>query len=234
MIEIDPVKDLNAEIRIHGSKSFTQRALIIAALAKGKSRLGNIQICDDSQYLINALNEFGIKITLRKRVATVKGVNGALRVPKKELFIGNAGTAMRFLTGLSTLNKGNVVLTCNKEMKKRPMADLIRVLQKQGIRIESKNGFPPIKIKSNGISGGNIKLKGNISSQYISSLLLIGPYTSNPLNIELTTTLTSKPYVDITLDTMRSFGSEWTNKNYKLFSVNNGKKYQAKNYFIAG
>lgn len=234
MKEIKTIKDLDAEINIHGSKSYTQRALITAALSKGRSKLINAQICDDSKYMIQALKEFGADIGLKNQTLFVYGVDGKVRTPKKEVFIGNAGTAMRFLTTLSTLVKGEVVINGDEQIKKRPQKDLISTLQQQGIDVESKNGYAPIKIKSYGLRGGIIRLKGDVSSQYLSSLLLSCPYAKNPMRIEMITQLASKPYVDMTLDVIKRFGGEIIHENYKNFFVNNEKRYKARGYIIEG
>jgi 3-phosphoshikimate 1-carboxyvinyltransferase len=234
MIEIKPIKNLDAEIKIHGSKSYTQRALITAALAEGKSKLINAQICDDSEHMIQALKEFGADIIHKNRVITVNGVNGKLKTPTKKIFAGDAGTTMRFLTTLASLTKGETIISCGEQMQKRPIKDIILALQQQGVDITSKNWHAPLRVRSNGLKGGIVNLKGDVSSQYLSSLILSGPYTEKRLEINLTTPLVSKPYVNLTLDVVRKFGGKVVNKNYKTFLISNKKKYKARKYLIEG
>lgn len=225
------------EINAPPSKSYTNRALIIATLAQGKSILKNSSHCEDSRYLIKALKEFGVKIRKRSDGSlVVHGTNGKIKTPKKEIFIDNSGTAMRFLTTFATLCKGEVVLRGNKRMNERPIQDLIDALQKVGVKVYSKNrdGCPPVVVQGGNLPGGKVKLKGKRSSQYLSSLLMSAPYAKKNMEIEIIGKLTSKPYVDLTLTMMKKFGVGVTNKKYKKFIIKSNQKYKGKEVRIEG
>src|SRR3989338_3728966 len=234
MLAIKTKKFVNAVIEAPPSKSYTQRALIVAALAKGKSMLKNPLFSDDTSYMIAALNQFGVKIEKKRNNLIVYGTNGILEQPKEKIFVGNAGTAMRFLTAVASIAEGTTMITVNKRMRQRPMQDLLYALQQLGIRSESNNGFPPIKIYGGIFNGRNVNLKGNISSQYLSSLLMCAPYAKKGITINIAGKLASKPYIDITLDAMKNFGVEVKNIDYKKLIVNNNKKYKARSYKIEG
>src|SRR3989338_6679310 len=141
---------------------------------------------------------------------------------------------MLFLTAVASIAEGTTMITGNKRMRQRPMQDLLYALQQLGIRSESNNGFPPIKIYGGIFNGRNVNLKGNISSQYLSSLLMCAPYAKKGITINIAGKLASKPYIDITLDAMKNFGVEVKNIDYKKLIVNNNKKYKARSYKIEG
>ena len=236
MIEIKPVEKVSAKVRMPGSKSYTNRALLIAALADGVSRLENPLVSDDTRYMIQALNGFGIQVEVEPEVFIVSGKGGDLKAPAEEIFVGNAGTTMRFLTTFSALAKGKVRLDGDERMRERPLADLLECLGQMGIRAipAYHNGCPPIDIHSNGVPGGNVTLAGNKSSQYLTSLLLSAPYFQNDTNIFIEGDLTSKSYADITLDIMQTFGINVENDSYQEFSVRAGQIYKARTYQIEG
>jgi len=234
MLAIKTKKYVNAVIEAPPSKSYTQRALIVAALAKGKSMIKNPLFSDDTMHMIGALKQFGAKIEKKGNNLAVIGTNDNLTQPKNKLFVGNAGTAMRFLTALASLSDGTSVITGDKRMQQRPIRDLLDALRQLGVRSESNDGFPPVKIYGGSFKGGDIKLKGNISSQYLSSLLMCAPYAKKDVAINILGKLTSKPYVDITLDVMKNFGADVKNIKYKKFIIKNTKKYKARSYRIEG
>lgn len=212
---------LNATVRVPGSKSLTNRALLIAALATGKTHLTNALFSDDSKYFANALQTLGFDIQLDEanRSMTVTGLGGQIPVQKAELFIGNAGTAARFLTAFLTLGNGEYILDGEPRMRERPIRDLIDALNQLGVEVESKNNCPPVEIFAKGLPGGRTKIAGNISSQFLSALLMVAPYAQSPIEIELTTELSSKPYVDMTLSIMKDFGVEIERHGYNRFVI---------------
>ena len=234
MLAIKTKKFINATIEAPPSKSYTNRALIIAALANGKSILKSPLFSDDTNYMISALKQFGVKIERKGSNLIVHGTNGRLKPSKDKIFVGNAGTTMRFLTAFASLVDGETIITGDKRMQQRPIQDLIDALRQLGVKSESSNGCPPVKIFGGSFNGGNMKLKGSISSQYLSSILMCAPYAKKDVTINIIGNLTSKPYVDITADIMKNFGVNIKNLNYKKFSVNNNKKYKSKNYKIEG
>ena len=236
MIEIKPLEKVSSKVKIPGSKSYTNRALLIAALAEGISRLENPLVSDDTRYMIQALKGFGIKVKEEPNVFIVSGKGGELNIPTEEIFVGNAGTTMRFLTTFSALTKGKVRLDGDERMRERPLADLLECLGEMGVRAipSYNNGCPPLDIEAKGVTGGNVTLAGNKSSQYLTSILLSAPFFQNDTNIFIQGDLTSKSYADITLDIMSTFGVKVENRNYQKFSIRAGQIYKSQTYQIEG
>lgn len=234
MLAIKTKKFINAVIEAPPSKSYTNRALIIAALADGKSQIKNPLFSDDTDYMISALKQFGVKIERKNKELVVHGTSGKLTQPKNKIYVGNAGTTMRFLAALSSLVDGQTIITGDRRMRQRPIKDLLDALQQLGIRNESNNGFPPVRIYGGAFNGGAINLNGSISSQYLSSILMCSPFAKNDVAIDITGDLASKPYVDITLDIMKKFGVAVKNFNYKKFIIKNNQRYKSRVYKIDG
>jgi len=221
-LKINPIPHpLNATVRVPGSKSLTNRALLIAALANGTTRLTNALFSDDSRYFAKALQTLGFEVQLDEvnHIMTVTGLGGKIPAKKAELFIGNAGTAARFLSAFLTLGNGEYILDGEPRMRERPIGDLIDALHQLGVEMESINNCPPVEIFANGLPGGKTKIAGNISSQFLSALLMVAPYAQSPIEIELTTDLNSKPYVDMTIAIMKEFGVEIERQNYSKFTI---------------
>ena len=211
---------LDATVRVPGSKSFTNRALLIASLADGTTRLVNASFSDDSKCFANALSSLGFDVRLDEanREMTVTGLGGNIPAEKAELFVGNSGTAARFLSAFLTLGHGEYILDGDSRMRERPIGDLVNSLTQLGAKLEPaytddwslitdySNIHLPFKIIANGLPGGKTKIAGNISSQFLSALLMVAPYAKSPVEIELTTDLNSKPYVAMTIAVMQDFG----------------------------
>lgn len=234
---INPNKLKTCVIKIPGSKSYTNRALVIAALAQGKTTLINPLFSDDTKYTIDALKKLGIKIEQTKdNNLEIHGKGGDFFDPKEVLFLGNAGTGIRFLTALLTLAPFKSKITGNIRMQKRPIKDLIDGLKQLGAKIESvnNNGCPPVRVKSATLKGGTIEISGKVSSQFLSAILIIAPYARNDVKIIITDELVSKPYIDMTLGVMKEFGVNVENRKYKEFRIRSGQKYSAKEYKIEG
>ncbi len=212
---------LITSVKVPGSKSLTNRALLIASLANGKTKLTNALFSDDSKYFAQALQTLGFDVQLNdtNHEMIVNGLGGKIPSQKAELFIGNAGTAARFLSAFLTLANGEYMIDGDARMRERPIGDLIDSLKQLGVNIESKNDCPPVKISARGLSGGKTKVAGNISSQFLSALLMIAPYAKSPIEIELTTELNSKPYVDMTIEIMKDFGVEIERQAYQSFKI---------------
>lgn len=217
---------LHATVRVPGSKSLTNRALLIAALADGTTTLTNALFSDDSRYFVNALQTLGFDVSLDLENArmTVTGQGGRIPATSAELFIGNAGTAARFLTAFLTLGSGEYIIDGESRMRERPIGDLVKALTQLGARVESVSDeqatiCPPVKISASGLPGGNTRVAGNISSQYLSALLMVAPYAQSPVEIEVTTELNSKPYVDMTLSIMQDLGISVKRDGYKCFYI---------------
>lgn len=235
--EVKRNTNFQVEVDIPGSKSITNRALILAVLNKEETLLKNMLFSDDTLYMIEALKKLGNDLIVDKvsRTVLVKP-NQEKNWGKQELFVGNAGTAMRFLPTYIATGFGEVILTGIERMKDRPIKDLVDALLALGVEVEYEEriGFPPIKIKANGLKGGKVKIKGDKSSQYITSLLLSAPYAKNPVEIEILGELVSIPYVEITKKMMEDFGTTFENQDYKKILVNPAQYYRNKPYTIEG
>ena len=224
-MKIDAISHpLSATVRVPGSKSLTNRALLIVSLAEGTTHLTNALFSDDSRYFAGALQTLGFDVQFDEadHGMTVTGLGGKIPADKADLFIGNAGTAARFLSAFLTLGTGEYVLDGDARMRERPIGDLVDSLIQLGANIQSIQKSPvcpPVKIYASGLRGGKAKIAGDISSQFLSALLMIAPYAQTPIEIELTTELNSKPYVDMTIAIMRDFGLEIKRDGYRSFTV---------------
>ena len=226
------------------SKSLTQRALVSAALANGRSVVRNPLLSDDSRHLIAALNAVGIEARASGprgggTAATVEivGRGGAIPAEGARLSVGNAGTTMRFLTAMLALGRGSYEIDGNDRMRQRPIEDLLVALRALGATAESipNNGCPPVRAGGSGIPGGAVRLAGSKSSQYLSAILMAAPAADNPVEVTIEGDLVSRPYVDLTLDMMAHFGVgvERDPAGYR-FTVPGGQKYLARTVTIEG
>jgi 3-phosphoshikimate 1-carboxyvinyltransferase len=236
IFEIIPLKKpVKKEINLSGSKSITNRALIIASLTSGVSYLYNYSLSEDSQILIKILKASGIEIEKKEDYLKVKGgVDKFLNVFDKTFNVKMAGTTMRFLTGLFSLIKSRVVLDGEPRMRERPIFDLVLALKSLGVKITylKKEGFPPIKIEGGIINKNEVLISGKISSQFISSLLMIGPLIKGGLLIKIKDKLVSSAFVDLTILVMKDFGIEVkVNKEKSQYFVPQSF-YQPRSYFI--
>ncbi len=229
-IEITPISHaLHATVRVPGSKSLTNRALLVASLAEGTTTLTNALFSDDSRYFAGALQRLGFEVGLDSTRAemTILGLGGRIPAQKAQLFIGDAGTAARFLTAFLTLGHGEYVLDGNRRMHERPIGDLIAALAQLGATIINRkskveNGAPicfPLKILASGLPGGWAEIAGNTSSQFLSGLLMVASYACNPVELVVEGDLNSKPYVDMTLTVMKDFGVEVSRQGYERFVI---------------
>lgn len=229
-------KPLNLDLNLPGSKSITNRAFLIGMLAEGISQIRGALESDDTKYMHQALLDLDIQIQKTQNNFQIQGTSGVFPTQKtQELFLGNAGTAVRFLTAAMSLRSGKTIITGNTRMQERPIQDLIVGLQQIGVNLKSiqKNGCPPLEIIGNTLKGGSVNIPGEISSQYFSAILLTAPYAQAPVTLNVKGNLCSKPYIDITLDLMQKFGITVQNHNYQKFKIPLGK-YQAQDYLIEG
>ncbi len=209
MIELTPVKTINAVVKVPGSKSLTQRALIAAALAEGKSTLRNPLASEDTSYTMTALRQMGIEVDDTDPEAwLVQGTGGKIQQSEQDIFLGNNGTATRFLTSVAALGHGRFRISGGERMAERPIEPLIQALQGWDVQIKSEadNGCPPLAIDADGLAGNKTILPEGKSSQYISSLLLVAPYTAQAAELEVVGQVFSRPYVEMTLAVMADFG----------------------------
>jgi len=232
--EVKPVQNFKCTINVPGSKSMTNRALIIGALAGCGTVLKNFLYSDDTLYMLDALRKLGYIIYDDKKAKTVVIEKPAQAPLKNSCFVGNSGTAIRFLASLCAVTGGEVELTGIERMKERPIGELAGVLESLGAEVIfiEKEGFPPIRIKSKGLKGGKVSIRGDISSQFISSVLLSAPYAEKDIEIEIEGELVSKPYVDITIQMMKEFGVNVENLNYQSFCIKAGQIYTPMGYEI--
>jgi 3-phosphoshikimate 1-carboxyvinyltransferase len=234
---------LCATVPVPGSKSLTNRALLISALAIGQTTLKNALFSDDSKYFSGALQSLGFDIysNASNSEIVVNGRAGKIPANSGHLFIGNAGTAARFLTAFLTLGNGEFILDGDARMRERPLGDLVTALGQLGARVEPANSnigpgeadiCPPVKIIASGLPGGKTFIKGDISSQYLSALLMVAPYAQSGVVIEVTSELNSKPYVDMTIQVMSDFGVEIRRDKYQKFSIHPARYHSIANYAI--
>jgi 3-phosphoshikimate 1-carboxyvinyltransferase len=212
---------LNAVVRVPGSKSLTNRALLAAALAEGTTTLTNALFSDDSRYFAEALEKLGFAVSRRAREAaiTVTGQGGRIPAAAAELFVGNAGTAARFLTAMLTLGQGRYRLDGEPRMRERPISDLLDALAQLGAQVFCPTGCPPVTVTASGLPGGRATVAGDVSSQFLSGLLLVAPYAQSPVELVVERGLNSKPYVDLTLGVMADFGVTVEREGYARFRV---------------
>ncbi|WP_373838130.1 3-phosphoshikimate 1-carboxyvinyltransferase [Methanospirillum sp.] len=221
------------------SKSYTHRALIIAALANGESEIIGQLDADDTRMTARALMQMGIRLDWCMDNIKVQGQGGRLYEPAGEVDIQDSGTSMRLLTAVSLLADGPVTLTGSARMKERPLGPLVDTLNAAGGRITCpvNPGYPPVRIDGE-FTGGDIIIDGSISSQFISSLLIASPYAENDVHIFLTGDLVSLPYIMMTIDSMQAFGAEVVVSEGKhgnpVFSVSSMKKYKPGTCVIEG
>jgi len=235
-MEIKPITHLNATVSVPGSKSYTQRALIIAALAEGSSTLQNPLIAEDTGYMMDALKALGAEIVVTSHEVTVMGTGGHLQNPGGEIYLGNNGTAMRLLTGVVSLGRGSFTLTGSPRLCQRPIKPLLDALTTMGVDARTKNNdaYPPVIVHAHGLQGGKVTFADIESSQYISAMLICAPLAENDTVIELQGQIPSLPYVDMTVDVMEAFGVEVIKEVPFRYWVKSGQQYQRRGYPIEG
>jgi 3-phosphoshikimate 1-carboxyvinyltransferase len=226
--------EVSASVCVPGSKSLTQRALVVASLAQGHSFISNALIAQDSLHLIDGLRALGAQIVYSEGGYFISGTAGKITNSGKELFLGNNGTALRFLTALVCLGKGKYVLTGEKRLCERPVGALVDALKKMGADIYSRNNCPPVEVNANGLTGGKITLHDIESSQYVSALLLCAPYTPKGMDLTLQGGVVSTPYIDLTIAVMNDFGAKITQTEKYEYHVTAGEIYQGRKYSVEG
>lgn len=237
-IEIRTVEHpLSSSIRPPGSKSITNRALPLAALANGRSRLSGALDSDDTRAMIDSLRHLGITLIhdTETQKIIVQGCGGAFPYDDTSLQIGNSGTSIRFLTAILGVHGGRHRLDGIPRMRERPIGDLVDALNGLGCDCvaESPGQCPPVKIDSKRSSGGSIRVSGNVSSQYLSGLLMAAPLASGNVTIAIDGELISRPYVSMTLEVMRQFGVEVAaSDELDQFQITGGRTYLANDYAI--
>lgn len=235
MIEIQPLDTIDVSLEVPGSKSLTQRALIAAALAEGTSRLFGPLESEDTDYSSGALEQMGVVIK-RDTDWTIQGTAGVIAPTEKPIFLGNNGTATRFLTAVASLGHSLYTIDGDKRMYERPIGPLMSALTGWGVDIESvhQTGCPPLRINAKGLAGGTTVLPEGKSSQYLSSLLLVAPYAKSPATLKVEGDVLSRPYVAMTLAVMADFGIMVDcTADYSSFTIPQGG-YKGREYHVEG
>lgn len=235
-LTLQPIARVDGAINLPGSKSVSNRALLLAALACGKTVLTNLLDSDDVRHMLNALSALGINYTLSadRTRCDITGNGGALRAPGAlELFLGNAGTAMRPLAAALCLGQNEIVLTGEPRMKERPIGHLVDSLRQGGANIDylEQENYPPLRLRG-GFTGGDIEVDGSVSSQFLTALLMTAPLAPEDTTIRVKGELVSKPYIDITLNLMKTFGVEIANHHYQQFVVKGGQQYHSPGRYL--
>lgn len=234
MLKIKAGKIQNSTITVPGSKSYTHRTFIAAALSNGQCNISNWLDSEDTNYTLNALKKFGVPIENKPDGLIITGRNGEMDHQNMPIQLGNSGTSMRLLTAFAAIGKGTYVLTGFKRMHERPIQDLLDGLQQIGVHAiaVNNNGCPPVEVIGNQVFGGIVHLNCGISSQFLSGLLLIAPYTDQGLKIHVIQGPVSKPYIDMTIDIMSRFGVDIARNGYEYFDVPGNQTYQSGNYRV--
>jgi 3-phosphoshikimate 1-carboxyvinyltransferase len=223
---------------VPGSKSITNRALLVAALADGASELRGALHSDDTRYMAEALNALGVPVESDDASASfrVQGGGGTFSAPEAALFVGNSGTTMRFLTAALPLGHGRYRIDGVPRMRLRPIAPLLAALQDLGADAVSEQGTgcPPVVVQANGLPGGETRMAGDLSSQYFSALLMAAPYARQGVSVEVMGDLVSKPYLPMTTAVMAAFGvtADLDTTTWRRLGVRPGQRYTGRAYDI--
>jgi 3-phosphoshikimate 1-carboxyvinyltransferase len=222
-LDLDPIARVQGTVKMPGSKSISNRVLLIAALSRGETRVKDLLDADDTRVMLEALARLGVAIERQADAsAVVHGAGGNFPVKSAELRLGNAGTAFRPLAAVLALSGGEYRLSGAPRMHERPIGDLVDALRRLGSRIEysGEEGFPPLAIRAGTIKrGASVRVRGDVSSQYLSALLMALPLARSETRVEVEGGLVSRPYVEITLNLMRRFGVSVTQEGWSSFVV---------------
>ena len=223
-LEIAPATEpLDAVVSVPGSKSYTNRMLPAAALARGDSILSGVLDSEDTQVMMESLRRLGIKVEHdpAARTARIQGCGGIIPAKSADLHLANSGTSIRFLAAFVAAGNGTFTLDGNARMRERPIGDLAAALEGAGVAAKcvKNDGKPPLVVEACGLQGGNLSVRGDVSSQFLSALLLAAPVATGETRIKVEGDLVSKPYVDMTLAVMKEFGAQAARDGYKYFTI---------------
>lgn len=237
MKQVEPIDHpIDATVTLPGSKSYTNRALIIAALADGTSTLRQALFSDDTIYMAEALRELGIHVTADESESSyiVEGKGGEIPAGQADLFVGLSGTSARFLTALAALGSGQYTVDGVPRMRERPMQPLLASLRQLGgdVRSRHQNDCLPLEITGRGLRGGRAEMAGDQSSQYFSALLMAAPYMADGLDLAVLGDLVHEQYITMTMKSMADFGVAASAEGKKQFLVKPGQRYAARTYDI--
>lgn len=250
-LTLEKIDHISGSVKLIGSKSLTNRALLLSALSEGRTKLTNILRSDDSKVMIQALKQLGVKVEENEQDPTeviINGLGGVFNTQEQgtiELFLGNAGTAMRPLAAALALSNGTYKLTGEDRMYERPIGILVDALRKLGAKIEylGNEGYPPLLItglkalennNTNQATTYELEVAGNTSSQFISALLMVGSLLDKPMNLKVKGELISKPYVNLTCELLKRFGIQVANNDYVSFTINPQALISPNHYLVEG
>jgi 3-phosphoshikimate 1-carboxyvinyltransferase len=235
-IEIKPAERVTGRVRPPGSKSLTNRALVVAALAKGRSTLSGALDSEDTQVMVDSWRKLGVAVDHNAARGTMKvtGCGGQIPATSAELFLANSGTSIRFLTAAVALGRGEYRLDGVQRMRERPIEDLLAALRALGsdARGEAGTGCPPVRVRAKGLRGGMVRVPGGQSSQYASALLMAAPYAASDVRIDVAGEVVSEPFVRMTVAVMRDFGVVVESPQPNQFLVPAGQAYTGQLYDI--
>jgi len=231
-IDLEPVMHVEGTVRLPGSKSISNRTLLLAALSEGTTTIHDLLASDDTMVMLGALQQLGIKWEqIDARTHIVHGAGGVLPNHAADLFMGNAGTAIRPLTAALAVIGGDYTLHGVSRMHERPIGDLVDALNEVGAQIEytGEPGYPPLRIRRGHIHANRMSVRGNVSSQFLTALLMAAPLMAkdHAVSIDVVGELISKPYIEITLNLMRRFGVTVEQAGWASFTVQPGQRYQS-------
>jgi 3-phosphoshikimate 1-carboxyvinyltransferase len=231
-IRTDEIK--NCDVKVPGSKSYTHRTVIAAALSDGLCTIKNGLVSEDTTLTKGALRQMGIKIEDTENCVTIEGRGGKFLPSESEIYLANSGTSMRLLTSIAAVGSGRYILTGTPRMQERPIQDLLDGLNQIGVKAFSVNNSkcPPLEIHGSPLKGGKMTLDCSISSQFLSSVLLIAPLTEKGIEINLVKELVSRPYVEMTIDIMTNFGVQVEREGFERFIVPGNQVYNAGDYIV--
>ena len=234
-VNVGPQGAARGALRVPGSKSLTNRALVVAALADGVTTIRGALVAEDSEVMLRALGRLGVRVEAVADELRVQGAGGTLPARSAQLDLRLSGTSLRFLAAVVALGHGEFRLDGNARMRERPIQETIDAINELGghARSEAGNGCPPVVIAARGLAGGTLRVRGDRSSQFLSGLLLAAPYARGPLTLQVDGELLSKPFIDMTLDLMRRFGVSVQREGYRSFHVV-PSRYEARDYPVEG
>ena len=237
-ITLSPIRKISGEVILPGSKSLSNRILLLSMLAEGQTEIQNLLDSDDIRRMVEALETLGIEFeeNRAKNRISVSGTAGIIPVSEATLMLGNAGTAIRPLTAAMTLGHGRFVLDGVARMRERPIIDLVEGLSQLGANLHCLNetDCPPVEVIANGLPGGKTRLSGAISSQYLTAILLVAPYAKKDVEIEITDKLVSVPYVEMTLRLMQRFGVSVNHTDFQSFHIPRQNYQSPGSIFVEG
>lgn len=231
-LEVSPTERLEGVLRAPPSKSYTHRAVILGGLSRGTVLVDGPLLSADTRATMEAMRAAGAEVEVEDDRLVVRGNGGEIKAPKL-VDVRNSGTTIRIMASIFSLCGEKVMLTGDESIRKRPMGPLLEALEGAGVKTSSKGGKPPVSVRGP-MTGGLIRIRGDVSSQYISGLLIACPLRGSDTTVEITTPLKSRPYLDMTLEAMEAFGARVENQAYRRLRVPGNQFYSSNEYAVEG